>query len=379
MTPPGVVNALVETGFAAGPIVLIGAVLSLLRRGTAAQVGRLDRFHVDHVVLTDQRERAGVMKVGALAPHMLMLFGEQLHRLLAAAAALLPFGYPLLRFLHLALGCAGVPGMLNELPVRRDEEHLQPHVDAGRFASEGQWLGGHLGTREADVPPIRLLGDGDGLGSPVERPGPADSKAPDRAEDQLPILQAGASAELVVGEGVVAVLALEPGKARLFSMRQAAEEGLVRLLEAGQHVLQDMAMDAGVLWHLRAQGFQLGFLLIAREADVAALPGGDALFQGGGRERAAAPQDALKLALLGGRRPQLLLLRLAHARLTQGYFSLLCRSCRARYCRSAQISSPLRERPCSAASWRIRSMIASGYTNVLFFLVGGWCSIHVLY
>src|SRR5260370_5010117 len=146
VTPPGVVNALVETGFAAGPIVLIGAVLSLLRRGTAAQVGRLDRFHVDHVVLTDQRERAGVMKVGALAPHMLMLFGEQLHRLLAAAAALLPFGYPLLRFLHLALGCAGVPGMLNELPVRRDAEHLQPHVDAGRFASEGQWLRGHLCT-----------------------------------------------------------------------------------------------------------------------------------------------------------------------------------------------------------------------------------------
>src|SRR5258706_4014760 len=71
--------------------------------------------------------------------------------------------------------------------------------------------------------------------------------------------------------------------------------------------------------------------------------------------------------------------RLAHARLTHGYFSLLCRSCRAMYCRSAQIISPLRERPCSAASWRIRSLISSGYTNVIFFLVGGWCSMHVLY
>ena len=112
------------------------------------------------------------------------------------------------------------------------------------------------------------------------------------------------------------MLALDPGKARLFSIRQAAEERLVRLVQAGQHVLQDMAMamamDAGVLWHLRAPGFQLGFLLRAREGDVAALPGGDALFQGGVLERAAAPQDELKLALLAGCRPQFLLERLAH-------------------------------------------------------------------
>jgi len=60
---------------------------------------------------------------------------------------------------------------------------------------------------------------------------------------------------------VVAVLAVKAGKARLFSIRQAAEERLLRRVEAGQHVLQDMALDAGVLWHLRAQGLQLGFLL----------------------------------------------------------------------------------------------------------------------
>jgi len=190
-----------------------------------------------------------------------MLLGEQRPRLLAAAAALLPFGYPLLRFLERALGFAGVPGILHDLPVRRDEEHPKPHVDAGLFASEGQWLAGHLGTREADVPPIRRVGDGDGLGSPFDGPGPAHSHAPDLAEDQLPILQAGASADLFGGEGVVAVLAVKAGKARLFSIRQAAEERLLRRVEAGQHVLQAMALDAGVLWHLRAQGLQLGFLL----------------------------------------------------------------------------------------------------------------------
>src|SRR5260370_35240016 len=97
VAPPGVLNALIETGFAAGPIVLIAAVLILLRRGTAAQVGRLDRLHVDHVVLTDQGERRRVVKVPPRAPPMLKLLGGQLPPLLAAAPALLPVGHPPLR------------------------------------------------------------------------------------------------------------------------------------------------------------------------------------------------------------------------------------------------------------------------------------------
>jgi hypothetical protein len=186
-----------------------------------------------------------------LAPHMLMLLGEQLHRLLAAAARL-PFGYPLLRFLQRALGFAIVPGILNDRPVRRDEEHLQPHVDAGLFAREGQWLCGHLGTRAGDVPPIRLLGDGDRLGRAFDGPGPAHGHAPDLAEDQIPIIQAGAIAELFVGEGVGAVLAVLAGKAGLFSIRQAAEERLVRLVQAGQHIPARPARYGSGCWRTLA-------------------------------------------------------------------------------------------------------------------------------
>src|SRR5262249_32944073 len=62
---------------------------------------------------------------------------------------------------------------------------------------------------------------------------------------------------------------------------------------------------------LGADVLQLDFLLIAREADVAALPGGDALLQSDIVEGTTAPQDTLQRTLLGGRGPQLLLVGLA--------------------------------------------------------------------
>ncbi len=71
-------------------------------------------------------------------------------------------------------------------------------------------------------------------------------------------------------------------------------------------------MDGGVLRELRADGLQFGFLLVARDGDVAALPGGDALLQGGVVELAAAPQHFLQRPLLGGRGTQLLFVGLAH-------------------------------------------------------------------
>jgi hypothetical protein len=86
---------------------------------------------------------------------------------------------------------------------------------------------------------------------------------------------------------------MKAGEAWFFTILDAAEEGLVRLVQAGQDILQHMAVDGGVFRELLTDRLQLGFLLIPREGDVAALPGGDALFQGGVVERATAPQDVL--------------------------------------------------------------------------------------
>ena len=57
--------------------------------------------------------------------------------------------------------------------------------------------------------------------------------------------------------------------------------------------------------HRRAQVLQLGFLLVAGAGDAALFPEKDALLQRDIVERAAAPQDRFKLALLVGRGLQL--------------------------------------------------------------------------
>src|SRR5262249_24112312 len=103
-------------------------------------------------------------------------------------------------------------------------------------------------------------------------------------------------------------------------------------------------------------------------------PGDDALFQGRVGEGAAAPEDSLKLPLLGGSWPQFLLERLAQARLTHGYCSS---SWRSPYSRNARTISPLSERSCCLASVRSRSMSSAG-TRIVILVCVGWLSMHSL-
>jgi len=76
---------------------------------------------------------------------------------------------------------------------------------------------------------------------------------------------------------VVALLAVKPRKARLLATRHAAEEGVIGLLQSGQHVLQDVAVDVAVLGQSRSQILQLCFLLEARAGDAPLAPERDAL------------------------------------------------------------------------------------------------------
>src|SRR5262249_15800540 len=134
--------------------------------------------------------------------------------------------------------------------------------------------------------------------------------APELGEHQRAVIKSSAVAILFVGEGMVAVRAVEPRKARLFAIRYPAEERLVRLVEAGQHILQNVAGNGGRLRAPLPRVLEFGFLLVAREGDAAALPGGDALLQSSVVERATVPEDALQRTLLCGRGPQLLLVGL---------------------------------------------------------------------
>jgi hypothetical protein len=74
----------------------------------------------------------------------------------AARAALLATGDALLRFLQRTLRRAVVAWVLNRVAICRDEEHLQPHIDAGLLAGKRERLRGHLGTRQSDIPTVRL-------------------------------------------------------------------------------------------------------------------------------------------------------------------------------------------------------------------------------
>ena len=111
---------------------------------------------------------------------------------------------------------------------------------------------------------------------------------------------------------------------RRFPFTNAAEERLIRLVEPRQHVLQDVAVDGRVFGHRRAQVLQLGFLLVARDGDAPLFPEKDALLQRGIVERAAAPQDRFKLALLVGRGLHLELVGFPQTRVHHGFFGYCC-------------------------------------------------------
>ena len=181
---------------------------------------------------------------------VLMLLGEHLHGLAAAGAPLLPAGDALLGLLPRAFRCALVAGILNRLPVRRDEQHLQAHINARLPSGEGQWLERSCGARERNIPAIRFFGEGDRLAGAGNRATPPHGNTPHLGQHQRPLLEAGAGALFLVREGVLAVRAVEAGKARRLATRQSAEEGVLGLLQAGEHILHDVAVQRTVFRQL---------------------------------------------------------------------------------------------------------------------------------
>jgi hypothetical protein len=68
---------------------------------------------------------------------------------------------------------------------------------------------GHVGAGDGDRPPVRLFGEGDGLGCALEGSAPAHTDAVDLGEDEDAIVQRGSVAILLEGEGVEVVASLE--------------------------------------------------------------------------------------------------------------------------------------------------------------------------
>src|SRR5262249_6340270 len=106
------------------------------------------------------------------------------------------------------------------------------------------WHGGcrYFRTRAAHIPPSGCSANRRGLDRARNRPTPPHGVAPDRGEDQSPVVQVRAVAILLaillVGERTVAVAALVAGRAGLLLPgRHPPEDGVIGTVQPGEHIL----------------------------------------------------------------------------------------------------------------------------------------------
>ena len=121
---------------------------------------------------------------------------------------------------------------------------------------------------------------------------------------------------------MVAVAPLEARIARRLARLHAAKERLVGAVDAQHHVLQDLAVDLGILGHGLFDAGQFGLLLVVVHRDAAHPPRFPPLADGGVVDVAAEHQGTLKLARLFGR--GLELVRVALARRLFFHIHLFC-------------------------------------------------------
>src|SRR5262249_55325392 len=149
-----------------------------------------------------ERERRLVVEVAALPTDVLVLPGEQTHRLPPAVAPLLPPGHPALGFLHLPLSLAIPASVLNVCPLRPRGAGFQAEINAGFLAGRRHGLDRHVRTGKADIPPVRFVAHRDGLDAAHHWPAPTHGDAPDLRQNQVPVIQSGAVSVRLVRAGV---------------------------------------------------------------------------------------------------------------------------------------------------------------------------------
>jgi hypothetical protein len=136
-------------------------------------------------------------------------------------------------------------------------------------------------------------------------------ETPNLGEDEGAVVQSGAVAILLVGDGLGAVAPLEAREARLLASLEATEERLIRLVQPRQHVLQDMRVDDGEVGKIGAYFLEFSFLIKPRDGHMAPLVRRDTLLQRSVVEVAATPQDCIQRPFLLRRGTQFLFERLA--------------------------------------------------------------------
>jgi hypothetical protein len=215
-----------------------------------------------------------MVKVPPLAAHLLMRFRQQCNRFPTAVAAFLATRDPALGGFQRTLRLVIPAGMEDARAVGQSGKGFDSKVYPRLLPGRWQGLCWHISARDTGIPPISLTADRDRLRCTFQRTRPAHRDVPDLGEDKKAIIQPRPAmlAHLRIGEGVVAVPALEAGIAGRLPFAEAAEERLEGQVYAQHDILQDLGVDLGILWHSLLDAGQFGLLLIVTGGDTAHPP-----------------------------------------------------------------------------------------------------------
>src|SRR5215467_917194 len=190
---------------------------------------------IDRVVRSHEHARRLAVEVCARPAYALMRPGEQVNCLLAAAAPRLAARDPPLCTPQVALRHPEDAWVGDGLPIGQRGERFQTEIDPGLLACKRPGLQWHRGTREGGVPAIRFPANRHRLWRARDGVGPPHRDTPDLGQDQDAVVERGTVTELLVGERVVAVCAVEARIARRPARLDATEEGLKGTVQTGQH------------------------------------------------------------------------------------------------------------------------------------------------
>src|SRR5262245_59134379 len=143
-----------------------------------------------------------------------------------------------------------------------------------------RWCGGcgiKLDRKAGEPFPGGGATQGQRLDPPDQLPVQLDLECPDLRDVQAPILQG--KAELGIREAVVAALPFKAGIAGFLPRFHAAEEGLKRLVETSQDLLQHLRINLGKLRRCRLQTRQFSLLGVLRDGHALPTVGRFPLFQ----------------------------------------------------------------------------------------------------
>ncbi len=197
----------------------------------------------DLVVLVHQGTGRLVGEVQPRPLHLEMGFRQQLTGLAAAVAPLDPTRQPPLRSSQLPLGSPVQPGIGDTRPIRERGEALQPHIHPNSLSGWRQGFGRNV-TGDVGVPAISLAHDGAGFGRTLQGTVTHDTHRPDLGQHEASALQMRPVAPLAIGEAVVPALAAKAGIPGGLTSFDAAKEAVEGVLEAVQHVLKHLGVDA---------------------------------------------------------------------------------------------------------------------------------------